>query len=400
MRKLSCPYCYHRINGGRLWFQCTGRGSPGRPTGCASKVDIARQQETGFNQQSLPYFPPPPYRGFTPRRAACPECGAVSGIRACPCCHTPLPANFGGSRSPLVAMIGAKGTGKTVYLTVLAHELRSNLGARFAADVRLTGDAQGGLKSPLQWLEQNVDAVFVDHKLFPKTEQARFGRREPLVFEWRQEHRLAGVIPRFRTSYLSFYDTAGEDLTSQEKTYDLAYLGSANALVLLLDPFMLPQARDRINLPKEALLSNESAIDVVGRVTDQLRASHGVKPGKRIKIPIAVAFAKIDAFFGELGPDHPLLEVPKPAANYDEAAGQATHEHIKALLTEWGADGIDRHLDSAYTRYRYFAVSALGAPPDYATAVIDAGGVRPHRVEEPLVWLLSRFGVIPKRVRR
>ena len=39
-------------------------------------------------------------------------------------------------------------------------------------------------------------------------------------------------------------------------------------------------------------------------------------------------------------------------------------------------------------------MSALGAPPDYAAAAVDAGGVQPFRVEEPLLWLLHRFGVI------
>lgn len=397
MSKLACPYCYDRINPRRLWFQCTGRGSPGRPTGCAPAVDPRRRERTGFSESSRPVFPPPRHQLVAGRSATCPTCGARSGIRACPKCHTPLPTNFGDARSPLIAMVGAKGTGKSVYLTVLAHELRTGIRRRFGADVRLTGDAQGGLKSPLQWLERNVDQVYVDHQLFPKTARSTDGRRDPLVFEWRQERRLARVFAQLRTSFLSFYDTAGEDLTSQAQAHDLAYLGAADALILLLDPFMLPQARDRIKLPPDAIGSTESTIDVLGRVTDQLRASHRVRARRRIPVPIAVAFAKIDAFFEELGPDHPLLHVPPATPVYDETAGQATHEQIRALLTEWGADEIDDHLRLGYRSYRYFAVSSLGAPPDYTNARVESGGVRPHRVEEPLVWLLSRFGVVPAR---
>ena len=44
-----------------------------------------------------------------------------------------------------------------------------------------------------------------------------------------------------------------------------------------------------------------------------------------------------------------------------------------------------------------FAVSALGAPPDYANSIVDARGVRPFRVAEPLLWLLSQFQVIPRQ---
>jgi hypothetical protein len=296
-------------------------------------------------------------------------------------------------------MVGARGTGKTVYLTVLANALRTSLRRRFAADVRLTGDKQGDFRSPLQWLQQNVDRMFVHRELAPQTQPARDGRREPLVFEWRWEEKVAGLVPRYRTSFLSFYDTAGEDLHSQQTAYDLAYLGAADALILLLDPFMLPQARERIYLPDAAISSTEATIDVVNRVTEQLRSSHSVNPTRKIPIPVAVAFAKIDAFFDLLGSDHALVRTPPATGAYDEVAGQRTHEHIRALLHEWGADDLDTHFRYNYATFQYFGVSALGGPPDYDTATIS-GGVHPHRVEEPLVWLLSRFGVVPRQGRK
>lgn len=393
MAKVACPYCYHRIPPRQLWYQCTGRGSPGR-NGCTPKVDEARRAATGFAAQCRPSFKPPRPLAPAPARAACPDCGAISGIRVCPICHTPLSANFGGSASPLIAMVGAKGTGKTVYLTVLAHELRTNLRRRFRADVRLSGDRQADAVSPLHWLKENVDAVYKDHKLFAQTAQAKNGRREPLVFEWRQEDRWLGGLRKLRTSYLSFYDTAGEDLTSQQNAHDLTYLGAADALVLLLDPFMLPQARDRLRLPAAALTSEEATIDVLARVTEMLRSSHGVSGARKIRIPVSVAFAKIDAFLDVLGNDHPLLRTPEPSAAYHEGAGQETHEHIRSLLHDWGADDIDTHLLLNYKSFRYFAISALGTPPNYQTAEVDRNGVQPHRVDEPLVWLLSKFGVV------
>jgi hypothetical protein len=397
--RLACPYCYHRIDAGRLWFQCAGRGSPGR-VGCSPAVDEARVQQTGFAEAMRPAFPPPRrLPGVrTARQAACPRCGGLSGIRACPVCHTPLSANFGGSNSPLIAMVGAKGTGKTVYLTVLAHALRSSLRRRFDADVRLTGDAQAGFRSPSQWLENNVDQMYKHQELFPTTRAAVGGRREPLVFEWRWEERVAGLASRYRTSFLSFYDTAGEDLNTQQSAHDLAYLGAADALILLLDPFMLPQARQRIYLPASAIVSTEATVDVVARITEKLRTSHQVNPAKKIQIPVAVAFAKIDAFFGLLGSDHPLARTPAAGAAYDEELGAATHEQIRALLHEWGADDVDVHLRYNYANFRYFAVSALGGPPDYDSLTIT-GGVHPHRVDEPLVWLLSLFGVVPRQRR-
>lgn len=383
MPALACPYCYHRIPARRLWYQCSGQNEPGYPV-CPTTRDLDRERETGYARPSRPSFPPERRLIPAPRKEKCPDCRGRSGIRVCPCCHTPLPVNFAESTSPLIAMVGAKSTGKTVYLTVLTQELRHGLRRRFAADVHLSGDQP----SPTSTAD-----LYTNRKLFAQTAQANAGRREPMVFEWRQEHRgLQGTT--FKTSFLSFYDTAGEDLISQEGVHDLQYLGAADALILLLDPFMLPQARDRVRLPDDAYSDGEPTLDVLSRITDKLRITHEVKAKKKIDIPVSVAFAKIDAFYDELGSDHPVLATPAAGPEYDEGSGQDIHEHIRALLHDWGADDVDTHLRFNYANFRYFAVSALGAQPNYTTREIDPGGIRPHRVDEPLVWLLSKFGVV------
>ena len=394
MRRLACPYCYHRIPASRLWYQCSGQSAPGyRP--CSKSHDPDRVRETGIRVQTRPAFGPRrtlipaplPALIPAPRKESCPDCHAESGIRVCPCCHTPLSVNFSASTSPLIAMVGAKNTGKTVYLTVLSHELRTALRRRFDADVRLSGDHPVSVSGA-------VNSMYTNRTLFEQTAAALDGRREPLVFEWRQERQLLRWT-WFRTSFLSFYDTAGEDLINQQGVHDLRYLEAADALILLLDPFMLPQAVDRIHLPQAAVESGEPTIEVLTRVTEKLRVTHGVRASRKIPIPVSVAFSKIDAFFDVLGSDHPLLRTPPPVPAYHEVSGQSTHEHMRALLHEWGADDIDTHLRFNYANFRYFAVSALGAQPDYGTRTIDARGIRPHRVDEPLVWLLSRFGVVP-----
>ncbi|MEV7628696.1 hypothetical protein [Actinoplanes sp. NPDC089786] len=389
MSRLACPYCYHRIPANRLWYQCSGQSAPGFKA-CTAVRDPDRERETGLNVMSRPAYGPQRKLIPAPRKEVCPACHGASGIRVCPCCHTPLSVNFAESTSPLIAMVGAKNTGKTVYLTVLSQELRTGLRRRFGADVRVSGDQP----SPT-----NTADLYSNRKLFEQTAKSNDGRRDPLVFEWRQERQ---VLRRntFKTSFLSFYDTAGEDLIRQDHVHDLQYLGAADALILLLDPFMLPEARDRVRLPDEAVKTGEPTIEVLSRITEKLRVTHEVRAKNKIAIPVSVAFAKIDAFYDELGSDHPVLQTPPTGPEYDDVSGQAVHEHIRALLHEWGADDIDTHLRFNYANFRYFAVSALGAQPNYATKEIDPGGIRPHRVDEPLVWLLSKFGVVPVRGQR
>ena len=388
---LACPYCYERINPRQLWFRCTGRKAPGR-SACEPAFDQARKELTGIDELVLPSFPGPA-RSLRPANSAVHEpCGAESGIKVCPHCHTRMPATFGEGNSPLIAMAGAPHTGKSVYLRILADQLRHGMGRRFDADVRLSGDTMFRNNSGSSDFLNPAGELFPGRQLYAKTQQAAGGRRDPIVFAWRQKR-----MGRYDTTFLSFFDTAGEDLAAQETVDNLRYLGAADALVLLLDPFMIPQAREQIALPPSAYATSDATIDVLNRVTDNLRESRHLGGRKNIPIPVAVVFAKIDAFFDVLGADHPLVRRPQPGPHYDEAAGRVTHEYVRPQLVEWGAYDIDSHLEKNYKRFRYFAVSALGAEPDYDNDMVDPRGVHPFRVDEPLLWLLSQFNVVPSK---
>ena len=187
MAAVPCPYCYHRIDDSALAFQCTGVGAPG-VEGCRRAPDPERARHTGFVGDVHPTFVPTRSLRST-TQAECPHCHGRTGVRACPVCHTPLPTTFVGSRSPLVGMVGGKGAGKTVYLTVLNHQLRTVVRRRFDADVRLVGDRQGGETSTEEYLARYQRALFEDGELFESTPAARESRKEPLVVEWRSPRR-------------------------------------------------------------------------------------------------------------------------------------------------------------------------------------------------------------------
>jgi hypothetical protein len=218
-----------------------------------------------------------------------------------------------------------------------------------------------------------------------------------VVIEWRQPRRRLGRKDTYDTTVLSFYDAAGEDLTSVDKVRDQAYLGVSNGLVLLLDPWQLPGAAERIDVPRSKITGAAPPLEVLSSITDMLRSAHAVKARNKVPVPLAVVFAKMDAFFPVLGPHHPLMRTARTPAGYDETIGLDTHEQVRALLHEYGADDIDALLMHNYTTYRYFAVSALGDAPDYARDVVNDHGVRPFRVEEPLLWLLHRLRILGGR---
>lgn len=395
MATVPCPFCYNKINQARLAYRCLGRGVPGGPPRCTKTENVTRRDMLGIVELAYPTFTIESGNPLGwPADAPCPFCHGVTARRACPVCHSPLSATFRTSRSPLVGVVGGKGSGKSVYLSVLYRELRTAVRRRFQADISLAGDTQGSLGSAQDWLKQYEDALFEQGRLFEQTAQARNGNRAPVVVEWRQPRRRLG-LETLATTVLSFYDAAGEDLTTEDRVYDQAYLGVVEGLILLLDPWQLPGAAKRIDVPDRVTVGSEPPFQVLKRITEQLRTSHR-EPRKRLKVPVAVVFAKMDAFFPVLGANHPLMRRPVALPGYDEVSGQDTHEHVKALLDEYGADDIDSLLQNSYADYRYFAVSALGAAPDYDTDTVDARGVQPFRVEEPLLWLLNRLGVIDR----
>ena len=130
MPSTVCPFCFRRIDSSHLAYQCAGRGN----IDCKREEDEVRKRLTGSAQETYPTFMPAPGRNGS---TDCPTCGGPARRRACPECHTALPIDFVDSRSPMIGLVGAKGSGKTVLMTVLVKHLREVIGRRFGADIRI-----------------------------------------------------------------------------------------------------------------------------------------------------------------------------------------------------------------------------------------------------------------------
>ncbi|MGA5464333.1 TRAFAC clade GTPase domain-containing protein [Mycobacterium sp. NPDC050041] len=304
-----------------------------------------------------------------------------------------MPSTFGHAKSPMFGMVGVKGSGKTVYLTVLIHELKSSVRRRFGASVRSLGESP--MNAAVEQIRETINSGGV---LPPSTAQAGDVRQYPIVLEWQVEK--DGFLGRSSVSstILSFYDTAGEDLNTQNTTSSLAYLAAADGLIVLLDPFQFPEnTRRGLSLGIDGDALDRPAIDVMSRITELLRSADSVKVGRKIDRPLAVVVSKIDAFFNDVPPDHAIRKAPSKLPLFDEAESADLHNHVEALVDSWGGDDVLSLLRTNFSKYRFFAMSALGAPPDYQTARADSQGLRPHRVAEPLLWLMANDKIIEKQ---
>jgi hypothetical protein len=316
--------------------------------------------------------------------------GAQTTIRVCPKCHSTLPVHFGRIRGQLIALVGARDSGKTVFMTVLMHEFGYRLGDRLGASIPGADDETR--KSFRRDYEQRL---YEGHSLPDPTftvAAERQGYRPPMLFRFKRQirsHFPGGT----RQTLLSFFDTAGEDLTTKASTeLNGRYLEAADAIILILDP--LQMAGGRRLATSEALQQEARTEDdpysVLQRITEMLQAGHR---DRRVRKPLAVVFTKLDALWHEFA-EGSALQRPEPrSAGCDELDGQDVHRHVQALLHDWDGRQIDQFLQHHYRCFRYFGVSALGAIPTLDRRVSDV--IQPYRVGDPILWLLSRAHIVP-----
>jgi len=390
--RLYCPYCYSGFSEREIWFRCSGRiGSKGQR--CAPEIDELLRGRTGFVGALPPVFD----ADGRMRAASCPRCGAESTTRICPVCHSQLPVHFGKVCSRLIALVGAKESGKTVYMTVLVHELMHRAGEDLNAAISGADD-----NTRLRFASDYEQPLYRDARLLASTTAAGARDRAPLVFRFTTEGRVSrlsrnGTGEPHRT-LLSFFDTAGEDLRSAQSVEEnVQYLAAADGIVLLLDPLQMRGAR-QLAAPGTLLPTPGSAADepanVLENITDLVMAKEGIKASQRISKPLAIVFTKMDALLHDLKETSPLMRPPAHTPYFDKRDSLEVHTEIQRLLARWEGSRIDQIARKNYRTYRYFGVSALGETPTQENRV-SPRGIRPYRVTGPFIWMLAQFGAIP-----
>ncbi|MEV6555199.1 hypothetical protein AB0M22_05765 [Nocardia sp. NPDC051756] len=287
-------------------------------------------------------------------------------------------------------MVGTRSAGKTVYLTVLVSELQEPTRRRFGAATYFVGESPM-INDVRAWRHGMDEGKLPELTARASVDQAR----TPVVIDWQQERRNGVGIRRIASTALSFYDTAGEDLETTGSATDQQYLAAADGLIVVIDPFQIAGNAKRAAARGVAdRYDPDHPVQVLSNVTEMLRAADGVRHNRKIARPLAVAVTKIDAFYDQIPPDSPIRRPSPSAPHFDDDDSRDIHQHVAGLIDEWGGDDVLRHLELNYRTFRLFAVSALGAEPDYRTGSTDVRGVRPHRVSEPLLWLMANRGIV------
>lgn len=390
MPSIVCPYCFYRTSGRRLGFRCIQSMAGtrnGRP--CAAEIDGPLSAFLGRETKSGPVF----HASGRGRSAACPECGVKSTKRVCPECHNDLPGGYEGTRGRIIALVGPKTSGKSTYTTVLVRELRERVGELFDAAVSPMDDrtAERYADAETELYEQNV--------LPGITASASLNLIYPLLFRVSVRRPGPFGITRIRSCSLVFFDTAGEDVQSAEQAErNVAYLARADGIVLLVDPLQFGAVRDTVHKAAVRLPDRGTAPErVVAIVADLVRAHRDLPPGKRLRTPLAVALTKTDTLTPLLDGDGSPLRTPsRHDGVLDERDRLEVGDTVCSLLQDWDGGKLRRQVEADFALSAFFGISALGGEPEGASRG-PAGGVHPFRVEDPVLWLFSRFGLVSVR---
>jgi GTPase SAR1 family protein len=350
-----CPHCFRSITRAQIAYVCVSRTAA-----CADSRGLASAD---------------PRAGS----AVCRTCGRTTTRLRCTACEARLPEGFPHSPGRLVALVGPVGSGKSTYIGVLVHELLHRLGAELDAALLPCDD-----DTMADYHERYERHLYEERRTVPKTAPHDGGR--PLVHRLARTRRGRFGRARERVLTLVFLDTAGEHFTSQDRVEtELRYLVAADAVIILVDPEDLPGAplKDGNGVPGRSG-------EVLARVLGHLGG------GQKVTVPVAVALTKADLLWPHLPDNSVLHRTRRPGPVFDADDRTAVHTELQALLRRWQEHQIDLRLSRFCADYQLFAFSTLGTAPRHGGTLGDGGVVRPHRVEDPLMWLLHRFGALDR----
>lgn len=372
----TCPFCFDHFKLAQTPFRCVG-------SACGFERDEKRDKAWGDGSSMKKVLPSNDrYRDSV----TCQECKRESTKRLCPHCHMELPAEFGRFPVLVFAMIGAKNTGKSHYIAVLIEQIKKNIGPDLdVLLVPLNDDTR-------ERFDRDFRSVIYDKKqiLDVTRRSADSGTKKPLAYSLTFSSRdKRGAPVTEKVLYLSFFDTAGEDMTSESAMEAYTrYIAHADGVILLFDPLQLPVVRASLP-PGTPLPYDPNAtmmMQVVERTIQLIRTSNGLSASQKVGTPIAVAFSKFDAVEEMLADTQ--LQVLNPSVHrsgFNVADHRAVQNDVRGLLDQWDCKDLLQLVESQFKHHAYFGVSALGCNP-------VAGGtiprVIPRRVEDPLLWLL------------
>ncbi len=370
-RKITCPLCFEHIKIVDIGFKCEAPG-------CKTKPPIFRKSD------SISVFEKIGVKSSPKKQLH--SCGEYATARICPKCNQEIPTEVDDLSDLSIAIIGAKESGKSHYVAMLIYWIKR------------VGDEFGWNLTAMN--EETIDRyenefrrpLFERHESIRSTNLIRgTGKGAPLIYSLQIKKG-----PFSRRIMLVFFDAAGENLENADNLwYVNRYIYNASGIICLLDPLQLTRVRDalkakygEVSLPEK---NAETGI-IINRVENLIRKNVETK-GNPIKIPLAIAFSKMDFIkdAGGYAPD--VYRELFRNSRHQGAFCQSEFANIDSLMRTWVQE-VDTSSDilaqsKNFKKNAFFGFSALGCNPKSNSERLEHDP-RSFRVEDPFLWLLQQ----------
>ena len=308
----------------------------------------------------------------------------------CPVCRKPVHKIIG--KNIIISIIGSRDSGKRHYIGVLIHEIMNRLAEKFEWIVVPEEET-------LRLYETNFQSIYTTNQILNLTVKNYDGYYDPYIFYITDK--------KGKVFTLTIFDTAGEDFESDDLMENSAkHAFHASGIIFLIDPLKILNVYTKLNLEIAANSSSVSANrafqnDVILSIlSGSLRRHYKIRENKKISIPLGVVVPKLDVIAADFPPHYACLFQSGHAAKkgFSLAENRRVNTEIQkwiAGLKDGATDSFMAQLNMNYSNYSYFGVSSLGMKNSP-----DKNGMfstpRPHRVEDPVLWILKENGMIPE----
>lgn len=360
MKSAICPKCFAETIEDNWVYSC-------RRDTCKAKGVTAQSSQVSRGRGDAP---------------ACPECKELYASPLCPLCGFPVRDEEPGSESFSVSLVGAEGCGKSHFISVLIDEIKHRVAKTYNCSLfPLGGDDTISL-----YERQYYQPLFEHGHILDHTEQDDIN---PLIYSLVFQNDKP-----VKTIDLIFYDSCGatfESITSMANSNRSLY--HSGGVIFMIEPTQLRVVREWAAAHGKNICEAD-AVSMLARTVQLIRIGCGQKNMRqKIDVPIAVCISKLDII-------RPLLDagsfLTAPSrhfkeAKFDKLDFDACNLEAQSLIEAWGGGEFVRQVTSQFSDYAFFGISSLGEAP------ATTGGVNhiaPHRVADPLLWLLSKKNII------
>lgn len=377
-KKILCPYCFTMFKLREAPYRCT------QTLRCPPELDRVRQQrwrDAVLMGRVLP----------SASKGKCSRCGYDQALRICPSCHMEIPPSVAQSKNMMFAVVGSKDAGKSHFFGVLVAQLENHVGP--ALDLLISSVNDDTTK---RFNKNYKDPLFKRGETVQGTTSAMsdIDGQKPLIFslQFSKKSRFGTRKHINKSITLVFFDTAGEDLISEQAMNNVnRYIGMADGIILLIDPLQLPVVRNQLPQGTPLPPQQPDPSEIIGRMTTLIRTTRRLKSTQQIATPLAIALTKLDALAPLLDPQNQIQASANHETGFDLKDHQSVNQELCNQLRQWQGTRILQQVTTDYRNHAFFALSALGAQPLNQKL---QGRLQPRRVEDPFLWLLHRHGLL------